>query len=282
MKMLRPFSPFVLVFIFCAVFSASVYAEPFRCFSADFDNQKPTVIKTPTDGGIREDITDKYKERFAKWKEELLSTDFGRRQWEAYANNKNFILTITISEKRGQGAGTDKYLWDETGKFVGATITLGSRLNKGFPDPIYYPVMNSLFSNEDRYSISSTLLAATKIIHEIGHVNQTAGSNRDTIQIQSKLMPEYISIFLKNGRNTRDKELVELADKMGGTPVKIWENREYWSEVNAMSYLKERISNEIYYCYVFNKIQYNVEQYAKNYQDRFEQVAALPESACKK
>ncbi len=282
MKILRPIARFLLVFIVFAVANASVYAESFRCFSAESGTIQQTIIKTPLDGGIREEIADKYRERYAKWKREILSTEFGRQQWEAYADNKSFILTITISEKRGQGADTDKYLWDETGKLAGATITLGSQLNKGFPDPIYYPVMNSLFSNEDQYSISSSLLAATKIIHEIGHVNQTAGANRETIQIQTKLMPEYISIFLKNGRNSRDKELVELADKMGGTPVKIWENREYWSEVNAMSYLKERISNEIYYCSVFNKIQYNIEQYAKNYQDRFEQVAALPESACKK
>jgi hypothetical protein len=281
-KMLRPFFPFVLVFIFCAVGSAAVYAGSFRCFSGDFDNLQPTIVKTPTDGGIREEIADKYREKYGKWKEELLSTDFGRQQWEAYANDKGFILTITISDKRGQGAGTDKYLWDETGKFVGATITLGNKIDKGFPDPIYYPVMNSLSVNEDKYTVSSTLLAATKMIHEIGHVNQTAKANRETLQLQSKLMPEYNSIFLKNGRNTGDKELVELAGKMGGTPVEIWENREYWSEVNAMSYLKEKISKEEYYCYVFNKIQYNIEQYAKNYEDRFEQVSALPDVTCKK
>ena len=49
-----------------------------------------------------------------------------------------------------------------------------------------------------------------------------------------------------------------------------------------MSYLKERIGKENYYCYVFNKIQYNIEQYAKNYEDRFEQVSALPDVSCRK
>ncbi len=278
MKMLRPISPFVLVFIF----SAAVYAGTFRCLTADSDNITPTIIKTPTDGGIREEVAEKYREKFAKWKEELLSTEFGRRQWEAYADNKGFILTITIADNRGQGAGTGKYLWDESGKFVGATITLGNKIDKGFPDPIYYPVMNSLSVNEDRYTISGTLLAATKLIHEIGHVNQTAGANRETMQLQSKLMPQYISIFLKNGRNTLDKNLVDLADKMGGTPVEIWESREYWSEVNAMSYLKERIGKESYYCPVFNKIRYNVEQYAKNYEERFDEVTTLPDASCRK
>ena len=141
--------------------------------------------------------------------------------------------------------------------------------------------MNSLSPNEKFYSISGTLLAATKIVHEIGHVNQTAKANRETLAVQSKLMPQYISIFLKNGRDTRDKELVELAEKMGGTPVEIWENREYWSEVTAMSYLKERISKENFYCHVFNKIRYNIEQYAKDYEERFEEVAELPVASCR-
>jgi hypothetical protein len=275
-KIFRPFSPVLLVFIFYA----AVYGGQFHCFTPE--SIQPTVVKTPTDGGIRLDIPDKYKARFEKWKEDLLATDFGRQQWETYANNKGFILTITISDKRGQGAGTDKYLWDESGRFVGATITLGAKIDKGYPDPIYYPVMNSLAPSETLYSISGTLLAATKIAHEIGHVNQTAKANRETIEIQNKLMPKYISIFLKNGRNTADKELVELADKMGGTPVEIWENREYWSEVNAMGYLKERISKENFYCYVFNKIQYNIEQYAKDYEQRFEEVTPLPDASCRK
>jgi len=275
-KIFRPFSPLLLVFIFCA----AVFGGQFQCFNNG--DTKPIIVKTPTDGGIQIDVSDKYKARFEKWKEELLSTEFGRKQWEFYAENKNFILTIAMSEKRGQGAGTDKYLWDESGKFVGATITLGVKIDKGYPDPIYYPVMNSLSPNEPNYSISGTLLAATKIVHEIGHVNQTAKANRETLELQSKLMPKYISIFLKNGRNIRDKELVDLADKMGGTPVKIWENREYWSEVNAMSYLKERISKEHFYCYVFNKIQYNIEQYAKDYEPRFEEVSALPDASCRK
>src|SRR5215203_725487 len=273
--MFRPFSPVLLVFIFCT----AVFGGQFRCFNDD--NLTPIIVKTPTNGGIREDIAEKYKERFEKWKEELLSTDFGREQWETYAANKNFILTLTMSDKRGQGAGTDKYMWDESGNFVGATITLGSKIDKGYPDPIYYPVMNSLSPNENVYSTSGNLLAATKIVHEIGHVNQTAKANRETLATQNKLMPQYIAIFLKNGRNTRDTELVELAEKMGGTPVEIWENREYWSEVTAMSYLKEKISKENFYCHVFNKIRYNIEQYAKDYEERFEEVTALPGSSCR-
>ncbi|MBS1792792.1 MAG: hypothetical protein JSS81_03000 [Acidobacteria bacterium] len=281
MKIFRPFSPFLLV-LFCSVLFFNVRAEPFRCSSGDLDNLKPTIVPTPTNGGIREEIADKYLEKYNRWKEELLSTEYGRQQWELYAGNKNFILTITMSDKRGHGAGTDKYLWDEEGRFVGATITLGTKIEKGFPDPIYYPVMNSLSIGMDKYPIGGELLAATKMAHEFGHVNQTAKANRELLQTQSKLVPEYVAIFLKNGRNTQDKELLKLAEKMGGTPVEIWENREYWSEVSAMAYLKEKIGKENYYCTVFSKIQYNIESYAKPYEGRFESIGEFPDAACRK
>ncbi|CAN5408426.1 hypothetical protein BH10ACI2_BH10ACI2_04010 [soil metagenome] len=239
-----------------------------------------TVVKTPTDGGIREDIAVKYKERYEKWKTEFLSTEFGRQQWDSYANNKNFILTISIASSKGKGAGTDKYLWDDAGNFVGATIMLGADLNEGYPNPIYYPVMNSLSSGDTSYSISGKILAAAKISHEIGHVNQTAAANRTYLQMQNNLMPVYTSIFLKNGRDTRDKKLVDLAQQMGGTPVEIWESREYWSEVNAMLFLKDRISKEDFYCFVFNKIKLNIETYAKDYETRFDKYSEFKASPC--
>jgi hypothetical protein len=238
------------------------------------------IVRTPTDGGIRENVPRKYRERFEKWKAELLSTEYGREQWDKYANNKNFILTITVAGDRKKGAGTDKFLWDDEGRFVGATITLGANLDDGYPNPIYYPVLNSLSSDTPDYSISGRILAATKISHEIGHVNQAASANMQALQLQNKLMPEYISIFLKNGLNTQDSKLVELADKMGGTPVEIWESREYWSEVTAMLYLGERISKEDFYCRVFNKIRWNLETYAQKYEPRFGQHPEFADSPC--
>ena len=66
----------------------------------------------------------------------------------------------------------------------------------------------------------------------------------------------------------------------GGTPVEIWESREYWSEVNAMLYLKERISKENFYCFVFNKIKRNIEEYAKGYEQRFDQYSEFSSSPC--
>jgi hypothetical protein len=248
-----------------------------QLFLLNFENTsdfhlKTGIIKKPTDGGIKEDIPKKYSVKYQKWKAQLLSTDFGRQQWESYANNKNFILTITVSNEKEYGAKTDDYLWDEEGNFVGATITLGSKSDRGFPEPVYYPVMNSLSLHNSAFGIEGDVVAATKIAHEIGHVNQTFEINKDTFQLQYKLMPVYISIFLKNGYNSRDKNLIDLAEQMGGTPMKIWENREYWSEVNAMLFLKEKISKEFFYCDVFSKIKSNIETYAKNYEERFDQV----------
>lgn len=250
-------------------------------FFEDFASRnRVTIVKTPTDGGIREVIPNKYKDRFEKWKTELRATEFGRQQWDKYASNKNFILTISVSGDKGKGAGTDKFLWDDAGNFVGATITLGPEIDEGYPNPIYYPVLNSLSSESTSYSISGKILAATKISHEIGHVNQAAKANMASLLLQNKLMPVYISIFLKNGLDTKDKKLVDLAQQMGGTPVEIWESREYWSEVNAMLYLNERISKEEFYCYVFNKIRRNLETYAREYEQRFGQDPEFSSSRC--
>lgn len=235
-----------------------------------FDRYETAIVKTPSDGGVREEIPKKYREKYQKWKAEFLSTEFGRRQWESYAGNKQFILTVKVSGEFGEGAKTDEYLWDEAGNFVGATITLGSKSDKGFPDPVYYPVMNSLSTRSSIHWIDGDVLAATKLAHEIGHVNQTFKENKEIFLLRSKLMPVYISFFLKNGYNPRDRYLLDLADKMGGTPLKIWENREYWSEVNALFYLNEKINGEAFYCRVFDKIRRNIEQYAKNYEERFD------------
>ena len=272
MKLLRPTSPVTLVLFFLAVCSLSalvVNARTYDFFEPFAPDTKVTIVKTPTDGGIREECPTKYKEKYDRWKAELLSTEFGRQQWDNYANNKNFILTISVSGDRTKGAGTDKFLWDENGNLVGATITLGAGIENGYPNPIYYPVLNSLATEETTYSIHGRILAATKMAHEIGHVNQAGKANMKTLQLQNKLMPEYNSIFLKNGLKTSDKKLVDLQQQMGGTPVEIWESREYWSEVNAMLYLKERISKEDFYCYVFNRIKTNLDTYAKDYENRF-------------
>jgi len=250
------------LFLLCFAFSDVVKGS-------DIGFPSVSIVPTPTDGGIREEIAGKYRDRYERWKADLLSTEFGRAQWEAYATKRSFVLTVKISGGKGKGAGTDKFLWDKEGNLVGATITLGSEIDDGYPNPIYYPVLNSLSTRGTSYLISGRILAATKFSHEIGHVSQTAKANVELIAKQNKLIPEYTSIFLRNGHNMQDRKLMELAEEIGGTPIEIWESREYWSEVTAMQFLKERIRDEPYFCAVFSRIRANVETYARDYSDRF-------------
>lgn len=245
------------------------------------DNGK--IVETPTDGGIVENIPLKYLSRYEKWKNELLSTEYGRQQWEKYSQNKNFILKITVSNKENQGAGTGEYEWNPQGELVGATIVLGWRLDKGFPSPVYFPVMNSISEFNLPGEISNETLAATKFMHEFGHVNMTFNTNHQTFQTQNKLIPDYNKILLSNGYNTKDQRLLDLAEKMGGTPVEIWENREYWGETNAMNYLLERVQKTDYFCSVVKKIDHNVLTFAQTYKDRFFEVAtAKATPVCRK
>ena len=241
---------------------------------------KSQTITTGTTG-IKEVIPAEARQRYERWKLELLSTQFGRDQWNGYANRKDFLLKIVLSDERKYGAGTDDFEWDEQGNLVGATITLGKYLDKGFPDPVYYPVMNSLATYDGSYEVDGGILASTKIIHEIGHVNFTAEMNAKVFQRQNNLMASYNTIFLRNGYNTRDPRLVALADELGARPIEIWEEREYQSEVSAMRYLLERINGESFSCSVFNRMKRNIADYARNYHDKFEQLSSSGLGSCR-
>lgn len=249
------------------------------------DYHGPIATKVPKpkvpEVGIREIVPKEMRHRYAKWKEELLSTEYGKQQWDFYANNKSFLLTIVVSGERKYGAGTDDFEWNKDGELVAATITLGKNLDKGYPDPVYYPVMNSLSTYDTLYEISGDILASTKLVHEIGHVNFTANENGRRFQAQNKLMASYNSIFLKNGYNIKDPRLVALADELGAKPIEIWEAREYKSEVNALKFLMERINREPYYCSVFSRVVKNITNYANNYKGTFEGLVEDPPSkAC--
>src|SRR5205823_2943217 len=152
------------------------------------------------------------------------------------------------------------------------TITLGCRIDEGYPNPIYYPVMSSLSPSALSFIVNSSVLAAAKMAHEFGHVKQALSVDGAHYRLQNQLMPVYNQILLTNGRNIRDPRLVELAQQMGGTPVEIWENREYWGEANAMLYLRDRITNESEQRALFTRIKRTVELYAKDYADRFDQI----------
>lgn len=227
--------------------------------------------------GIKEDIPSKYLARYEAWKAEFLSTEIGREQWANFKSDPNFTLTITISRENAEGATTGAYRWNDQGALVAATIALGVRLDEGYPNPIYFPVMNSLVPTESLSRIDANTLAATKIAHEFGHVKRTSQVDSAVYQLQSQLIPQYNKIFLSNGRNAKDPRLVEIETKIGGTPVRIWEDREYWGEANAMVYLRDRFTDERMRCALFSKIRHSVDLYAKSYEPRFlEIVRATP------
>ena len=234
-----------------------------------------SVASPPADDqhGIREDVPEKYAVHYLQWKKEFLSTEVGRREWAYYSNNAHFKLTIAISRDNPEGATTGDYKWNENGELVAATITLGTRLDVGFPNPVYFPVMNSLVPTETSYKIDGSTLAATKIAHEFGHVNRTGKVDPTLYQLQGHLIPQYNQIFLSNGRNSRDPHLLELVSRMGGTPVEVWEDREYWGETNAMLFLSDRFAAESFRCLLFSRIKRSVDLYAKSYEPRFLSVA---------
>jgi len=224
-------------------------------------------------GGIKEEIPAKYYDRYQEWKQEFLATDAGQSQWDYYSKNANFTLNIVVSKENAEGATTGKYKWNDAGQLVGATITLGMRLDEGYPNPIYFPVMNSLVPNESFNRVGGNTLAATKLAHEFGHVNRTGKVDATVYQLQTQLIPQYNKIFLSNGRDPNDPRLLELTQKIGGTPVQIWEDREYWGEANAMTYLRDRVTEDNLRCALFSKIRHSVDLYAKDYEPRFLEVA---------
>ena len=95
-------------------------------------------------GGIKEEIPAKYLERYQAWKNEFLASESGRQQWHRYATDSTLKLTITVTRDNAEGATTGKYKWNDNGQLIAATIVLGNRLDEGYPNPIYFPVMNSL------------------------------------------------------------------------------------------------------------------------------------------
>src|SRR5689334_10235001 len=80
----------------CA-FTSNRFVNSNTSANAEEDRAAPfPVVPTPTDGGIREQVPKKLQERYRRWKEEFLSTEYGRAQWNKYAENKNFVLNIVV------------------------------------------------------------------------------------------------------------------------------------------------------------------------------------------
>jgi hypothetical protein len=248
--------------------------------AANPDAKKRTSVREseksggrPENNTLKEIVDVRYQKRYEEWKKEFLSTDIGRAQWEVYSQHSHLVLTITVSPNNKHGAGSGKYKWNDAGELIEATIVLGSRIDQGYPSTIYYPVMNALQPYESTQMLSRNVLAATKIAHEFGHVMKIADTPESLYRTQVKLVPIYNKIFLSNGHNVNDPRLLELEQQMGGNPVEIWEDREYWGEANAMLYLRDRFAKESFHCKLFNRIKRTVEEYAKPYEERFTEIA---------
>ena len=219
---------------------------------------------------LREVIPAKYQKKYLKWKHDYLSTVAGRTQWERYTLNPNFILTITISREEAEGARVDRFLWDDLGNLVGATIILGNRLDSGYPSSINYPITCSLAPGNLPPEVKGTILAATKLAHEFGHLNRTMSMDGRFYQLQNRLMIEYNQIFYANGRSTLDPRLIELANEIGGTPVSIAQDRESWAEMGAILYLRERLPHLSHHAKMPGAIRQAIETYYSTYPDRFQ------------
>ncbi|HKC64205.1 MAG TPA: hypothetical protein VKB86_11230 [Pyrinomonadaceae bacterium] len=228
-----------------------VFNQPFGAQGAVknlLHTSRKYVISGPAAGieaegsGIKEVIPDRYEKRYLRWKSEYLSTEAGREQWQTYSERTDFLLTITVSSELKQGAESGGYEWDESGRLVKATIRLGDEIDKGYPTSINYPVTCSLAPGNLPGGVNGTILAAAKIAHEFGHVNNTAAKDASLYQTQNRLILEFQQIFKSNGFNIDDPRLAEIVRQLGDTPTHISQEREYEAEANVVSYLREKFS----------------------------------------
>ncbi len=202
------------------------------------------VFPISTTSALRELIPAKYQKRYLKWKNDYLSTEVGRTQWERYTLDPEFTLTIIVSAEEAENARVDDFVWDDSGKLIAASIVLGSKLDSGYPSSINYPITCSLAPGNLPPEAKGTILAATKLAHEFGHVKFMMSVDGRQYQLQNRLMVEYNQLFFANGRDASDPQLLELVEEMGGTPVSIAQDRESWAEVGAIVYLQERLRRD--------------------------------------
>jgi hypothetical protein len=216
-------------------------------------------------GGVRESVPDKYLKKYLRWKAEYLSTEAGRRQWQRYAADGQFTLTVTVSPELGQGGLVSDYRWDEAGRLVGASITLGVGLDGGLPPSLYYPVTSALAAAEESDGVSGDILAAAKMAHEFGHVNRAADTGAALFERQNSLAARYAKLFEESGYNARDPRLAEVTRMLGGTPFEVKREREHRAEANALVFLQERMSAEAGKSALFKQIRKSVEEYGEKH-----------------
>ncbi len=225
-------------------------------------------------GGIKEIVPAKYQKRYQAWKTEFMSTEAGRSDWEMYAHNGRFTLTIVVSCEKRNGASVEDNHWDDSGRLNAVTITLGCRIDELYPRTIYYPVTGALAAFQSwPLPNRGKILAATKMAHEFGHVKRLASMDGAQRQLQERTVPLYNGIFRSNGYNTNDPRLMKLAQMMGGTPIQIFADDEYFAEANAMLYIHEKLEKGLLPCSLLTRIKENLALYASSYEQSFIQIA---------
>ena len=207
-------------------------------------NKSDAVTDTSACANLKEQIPRQYRERYDRWKATLLSADIGRQLWLRYACNPAFRLTIGVSDSMNMGGETrfKGYQWDK-GRLTAATIILGHRIDRGYPESVYYPVLSSLYYLRVGWDAGKpdNILAAAKFAHEFGHVDQAAKADPALFQLQNQLSQVYARRFTSNGYDAGDPALVDMADRMGGEPTILSGQREYWAETYALRYLLSRL-----------------------------------------
>src|SRR5262245_6553365 len=81
--------------------------------SIAYHGVEPVAAPPGPERGIKEDVPAKYHERYEAWKAEFLATEIGREQWDHFAKNPNFTLTISVSRENAEGATTGGYRWND-------------------------------------------------------------------------------------------------------------------------------------------------------------------------
>jgi hypothetical protein len=193
---------------------------------------------------LKEQVPKKYRGRYDRWKAVFLSSEIGRQLWLGYACDPSFRLKIVVSDSMGKGGKIefDDYQWTE-GRLTAATIILGHRLDRGYPEAVHYPVLGSLYYLRSGWDAGrpDDILAAAKIVHEFGHVDRAAKADPTRFRLQNELSEVYVSRFRKNGYDVNDPALAEIVALMGGEPTLLTAQREYWAETYALRYLLTKL-----------------------------------------